>query len=130
MSGVLCVLVAVVTGAAGYLIGSSHDRHAATAMVIRGTVTWSNEQTRLIAFERDGVVRRPNDADAIYSILIDGWQDAKGVPHSDNIYPTCLASEDDSPVSMDRHRVELTVIDGDTGGVQPLHVAVKIRCLD
>ena len=93
-------------------------------------MTWSNQETRLIACERDAVVRLPNDGDTMYAVLIDGWRDAKGVPHSDNIYPTCLASEDDSPVSMDRHRVELTVIDGDTGGVQPVHVAVHIDCLD
>jgi hypothetical protein len=130
MSAVLCFLVAIVTGVSGYLIGSSRERHAAVAVVLTGTVTWSNEDTRLIAVERDGVVRRPDDGDTIYSVLIDDWQDAEGTVHADNIYPTCLASEDDSPVSVDRHHVELTVIDGDTGSAQHLHVAVRIRCLD
>jgi hypothetical protein len=63
-------------------------------------------------------------------VLTDEWQDANGLIHSDGKYPTCLAGEDDSPVSTDRHRVELTVIDWDTGGVQRIHIAVRIRCLD
>jgi hypothetical protein len=56
---VLCVLVAIATGVIGYLVGSSRERNAATAVVLTGTVTWSNEETRLIAFEVDGVARGP-----------------------------------------------------------------------
>jgi hypothetical protein len=130
LADVLRVLVAVVIGLAGYLIGSSRDRHAATATVLRGTVTWSNQQTRLVAFQEDGVTRQPNDGDAIYSVVAGEWQDASGLIRSDGVYPTCLASEDDSPISMDRHRVELTVLDWDTGGVQRVHIAVRVRCLD
>jgi hypothetical protein len=33
-------------------------------------------------------------------------------------------------VSTDRHRAELTVIDWDTGGGHPMHVAVRVHCLD
>jgi hypothetical protein len=63
-------------------------------------------------------------------VLTDEWQDANGLTHSDGKCPTCLAGEDNSPASTDRHRVELTVIDWDTGGVQRIHIAVRIRCLD
>jgi len=84
----------------------------------------------MLAFEADGVVRKPNDGDAIYAVLAQGWQDAGGTYHSDATYPTCLAGEAGDAVSTDRHRVELTVIDWATGGVQPVHVAVHVRCLD
>jgi len=98
--------------------------------VLTGTVFWSNEQTRLIAFDTDGVVRRPNDGDTVYDVVAEGWQDAEGTIHSGGPYPTCLAGGKDDPVSMDRHRVELTVVDYDQGGAQPVHVAVGVHCLD
>jgi hypothetical protein len=118
-----------VTGLVGYLAGFSHERHSARGVVLSGTVTWSNEDTRLIAFDTDGVVRDPKDGEAIFSVAADDWEDATGTFHSGG-YPTCLASEVDRPVSTDRHRVELTVIDWDTGGVQPVRIAVQIHCLD
>ncbi|MEU5563507.1 hypothetical protein [Micromonospora musae] len=124
------VVVAVIAGLGGYGIGLSRERHSATAVVLTGTVTWSNEETRLIAFETDGVVRKPNDGDTIYSVLTDDWQDVAGTLRSDGTYPTCLAGKSDDPVSMDHHRAELTVIDWDTGGAQSMHVAVRVRCLD
>ena len=122
--------VAVIAGLSGYRIGLSRERHSATAVVLTGTVTWSNAETRLLAFEADGLVRKPNDGDTIYAALTHGWQDTEGTFHSDGTYPRCLAGEAGDPVSSDRHRVELTVIDWDTGGVQPVHVAVHVRCLD
>jgi hypothetical protein len=129
MPAVLCVVFVIVTGLIGYLAGTSRERHSANAVVLTGIVTWSNEETRLIAFDADGVVREPNDGDAIFSVLADYWQDATGTFH-DGGYPTCLASEADSPVSTDRHRVELAVIDWDTGGVEPVRIAVRVHCLD
>ena len=122
--------VAVIAGLSGYWIGLSRERHSATAVALTGTVTWSNAETRLIAFETDGVVRKPNDGDTIYEVLAHGWQDANGTYHSDGTYPRCLAGEAGDPVSSNRRRVELTVIDWDTGGVQRVHVAVHVRCLD
>jgi hypothetical protein len=122
--------VAILAGLCGYWIGSSREPHSATPVVLTGTVTWSNTETRLIAFETDGVVRKPNDGDTIYAVLAKGWQDAEGTSHSDGTYPSCLAGEAGEPFSSDRRRVELTVIDWDTGGVQPVHVAVRVRCLD
>ncbi|MEU6206838.1 hypothetical protein ABZ814_25000 [Micromonospora musae] len=130
VSAALAVVVAVIAGLGGYRIGLSRERHSATAVVLTGTVTWSNEETRLVAFETDGVVREPDDGDTIYSVLTDNWEDVAGTSRSDGTYPTCLAGKSEDPVSMDRHRAELTVIDWDTGGAQPMHVAVRVRCLD
>ncbi|MEU3452436.1 hypothetical protein ABZ671_02345 [Micromonospora sp. NPDC006766] len=125
----LAVIAAVIAGLGGYWIGLSRERHSATAVVLTGTVTWSNKETRLIAFETDGVVRKSNDGDTIYSVLTDHWQDAAGTIRSDSTYPTCLGGESGDAVSMDHHRAELTVIDWDTGGAQWVHVAVQVRCL-
>ncbi|MDG4773199.1 hypothetical protein [Solwaraspora sp. WMMD792] len=68
----------VAAGLGSYQIGLARDRHSATAVVLTGTVVWSNEQTRLIAFDPDGIVREPDDGDKIYSVLTDNWQDAEG----------------------------------------------------
>ncbi len=87
----LIVIAVVIAGLGGYLVGLSRDRHSAIAVVLTGTVTWSNEETRLIAFETDGVVRDANDGDTIYSVLGNGWEDAEGTIHVDGTYPTCLA---------------------------------------
>jgi hypothetical protein len=122
--------VALVIGIAGYVLGSSRDRHSATAVVLKGTVTWSNQNTRLIAFDTDGVIRGPNDDDTIYNVTADNWQDVAGTFHGGDTYPSCLASEGDSEVSTDRHRVELTVIDWDTVPGHPEHFAVQVHCLD
>src|SRR4051795_7984887 len=62
------VVVAALTGCAGYLVGVAHEPSRATPRVLTGTVFWSNEQTRLIAFDTDGVVRRPNDGDTVYDV--------------------------------------------------------------
>ncbi|MFU8875435.1 hypothetical protein [Micromonospora sp. SL4-19] len=106
-----------------------HDPYTARTEVLVGTVTWSNDQTRLIAFEEDGTTRSPLDGDTIYAVIADTWEDANGTIHASGTYPTCLAGEGDDPVSMDRHRVRLEVLHRDTGG-QPQHIAVNVRCLD
>ncbi|MEU8261450.1 hypothetical protein AB0C02_12625 [Micromonospora sp. NPDC048999] len=126
----LAVIAAVIAGLGGYWVGLSRERHSATAVVLTGTVTWSNAETRLIAFEADGVVSKPDDGDSVYSVLTDSWQGVEGTIHSDGTYPTCLGGGESHPVSTDHHRAELTVIDWDTGGAQWMHVAVRIRCLD
>jgi hypothetical protein len=105
------------------------DPHTAKTELLAGTVTWSNEQTRLIAFEEDGVVRGPLDGDTIYSVIVDGWQDANGTLHADGRYPSCLAGDKDDPVSTDRHRAELEVLHRDVGA-RPQHIAVHVHCLD
>lgn len=105
------------------------DPHTARPELLVGVVTWSNEQTRLVAFEEDETARRPLDGDTIYSVIAESWQDVGGTLHHGGTYPTCLAGEKDDPVTTDRHRVELEVLHRDTGG-QPQHIAVHVRCLD
>ncbi|WP_223256143.1 hypothetical protein [Micromonospora endophytica] len=122
----LAVIAAVVTGLGGYRAGLLRDRHSATGVVLTGMITWSNEESRRVVFETDGVVRDPDDGDAVYSIVAHDWEDAAGTIHADGSYPTCLA-EAASPAG---HRAELTVIDWDAGGAQRVHVAVRVRCLD
>jgi hypothetical protein len=126
------VIVAVLTAFAGVQLGAARQRarHAATAVTLTGTVTWSNSHTRLIAFDTDGVVRRPNQGDTIYQVIADGWEDIHGVQHVDETYPSCLSAPNGDAVSMDHHRAVLTVIDWDTGGAQAVHVALHVRCLD
>lgn len=107
------------------------DRHTAEAETLTGTVTWSNAQTQLIAFETDGVKRGRNDGDTIYSVVPNNWQDKGGTFHSDEVdYPPCLAGEKDDPVSTDRHRVRLEVVHVDTGSRKPDNVAIHVQCLD
>jgi hypothetical protein len=94
-------------------------------------VTWSNEETRLIAFEQDGVLRDALDGDTIYAVIADNWQDVTGTWQSGGItYPTCLAGAEGDPVSMDRHRVSLDVIHRALPGDQLDHIALRVRCLD
>ncbi|WP_144057024.1 hypothetical protein [Micromonospora lupini] len=105
------------------------DPHSARPELRVGVVTWSNEQTRSIAFEEDGTARRPLDGDTTYSVIAEGWQDVGGTLHHDGTYPSCLAGEKGDPVSTDRHRVGLEVLRRDTGG-HPEHIVVHVRCLD
>jgi hypothetical protein len=135
----LAVALSAIGLAGGFAVARAFpdDPHSATSEVVDGTVTWSNEEARLIAFEADGVVRDPLDGDTIYSVIADNWQDVNGTLHSDGGYPTCLAGEKDSPVSMDRHRVELKVLHWDTAGkagrpsrTYAQHIAVHVRCFD
>lgn len=106
------------------------DPHTATTERLTGTVTWSNEETRLIAFEVDGEVRDPLRGDTFYSVIGD-WIDAGGTFHgSGRDYPTCLAGRPDEPVRTDRRRIELEALHRDTGGSQKHHIAVSVRCLD
>ena len=107
------------------------DPHTATTETITGTVIWSNEETRLIAFEEDGVVRGQLDGDTHYAVIADNWEDVTGTWHSGGItYPTCLAGTPGDPVSMDRHRVQLDVLHRPLPGDHVDHIAVHVRCLD
>jgi hypothetical protein len=128
--------VLIIVGATiGYAVGvgierhATRDRHAATAVVLTGTVPWSNQVTRLLVFEQDGVVRDPNQGDVIYYVIAQTWQDADGNGFG-GTYPECLASKDGSEVSTDRRRVALTAIDWATGGAQDMHIAIEVHCLD
>ncbi|WP_146752854.1 hypothetical protein [Micromonospora saelicesensis] len=105
------------------------DPHTAKPELLVGTVTWSNDETRSIAFEEDGALRGPLDGDTIYSVIAESWQDVRGTLHHDGTYPTCLVDEENEPDSTDRHRVELEVLHRDTGA-RPQHIAVHVHCLD
>lgn len=106
------------------------DPHTAKPELLVGTVTWSNDETRSIAFAEDGALRNPLDGDTIYSVIAESWQDARGTLHNEGTYPTCLVGEENEPASVDRHRVELEVLHRDTGGASPQHIAVHVHCLD
>jgi hypothetical protein len=118
----------------GYLVGSlrerqsARDSHAATAEVLTGRVIVSNMASRWIVFYPDGVVDPDNDADYMWYVIADNWQDAEGTYHSTGDYPPCLAG--DGGVESNPRRVELTTIDWATGGPQPMHVALRVHCLD
>ncbi|MEV8511089.1 hypothetical protein [Dactylosporangium sp. NPDC051484] len=118
----------VVLGAGGVWLAD--DPHVARTERLVGTVTWSNAQTRLIAFQADGERRDPLEGDVIYSIVADEWQDATGTFHAGSTYPSCLAGGANDPVSNDHHRVELDVLHRSTGGPQLQHIAVHAHCLD
>lgn len=124
-------LALVAAAVAGYAAGAARERarHAATAEVLVGTVMMSNEGSGWIIFYPDGVVDPANDADWIYYVIADGWEDASGTRHGDQTYPACLVG-DESGVLTERRRVELTTIDWNDGSRQPMHVAVRVRCLD
>jgi HEAT repeat protein len=94
------------------------DPHTAAAERLVGTVTWSNADDRIIAFEADGEIRDPLLGDTIYSVISDQAN-----------YPACLTGRADDPVRDDRRRVELDAIHQDHGGPQKSHIAVSVRCL-
>ncbi|MEV4534596.1 hypothetical protein AB0J82_12280 [Asanoa sp. NPDC049518] len=106
------------------------DPHTAETETVTGIVTWSNDVSRLIAFEQDGAPRVPGGGDTIVSVFADSWYDAAGTSHSDGTYPTCLAGVGEDPVSMDRHRVELQVLHRAMAGGPSQLIAVQVHCLD
>jgi hypothetical protein len=125
-SALLLALGLVIGLAVAWLL---HDPHTAAAERLTGTVTWSNQETRLIAFTFDGEVRDPLDGDTFYYVAGD-WEDAEGTIHGSAEFPNCLAGQPDVPASMDRHRIELEAIHQHHGGQQKTHIAVFLRCLD
>lgn len=109
---------------AGALIGGlstwhSRDPHAATAERLTGTVRWSNQQTRLIAFEPDGVPHNPGDSQVFYQVVADELN-----------FPGCLIGHGEDPVREDPRRVELDAIHQEAGGRQQAHFAASVRCLE
>ncbi|SNT37148.1 hypothetical protein SAMN05421812_10585 [Asanoa hainanensis] len=121
----MVVAVALVVGFVTARLGV--DPHTAETETVTGVVTWSNEETRLIFFQQDGV---PPGSEAIVSVTADNWQDAGGMIYTGGPYPTCLAGADGDPVSMDRHRVELQVIHRAMSAGPAQHFAVQVHCLD
>src|SRR3954452_9417086 len=103
----------------GLLTWHSRDPHTATAERLTGTVPWSNQQTRLIAFEEDGEPRDPEGDQTFYNVIAD-----------DMNFPSCLVSKPEDPVRQDRRRVELEAVHQDFGGQAQVHIAVSVRCLE
>jgi hypothetical protein len=124
----------VVGAVAGYLAGSTRERqaardsHAATAVTLTGRVVVSNTGSRWIIFYPDGVAGPTNDADYQWYVIGTNWRDADGTIHGGDEYPLCLIG--DGGVEANPRRVELTTIDWDNGTPQPMHVALRVRCLD
>jgi hypothetical protein len=127
-------LAVVVAVAAGYVAGALRERgrHSATAEVLVGTVMESNESSHWIVFYPDGVVRPQNDGNSLYYVIADSWVDGSGNFH-EGAYPACLVAHSPDEVAAywdgASPRVELTTIDWDTGGGQPMHIAVQVHCL-
>jgi hypothetical protein len=113
----------------GYLAGRApaRDSNAAKAVMLTGRVIVSNTDSRWIVFYPDGVNDPDNDADYIWYVIADLWEDAGGL-HQGGTYPPCLAG--DGAVEANPRRVELTSIDWDNGTRQPMHVALRVHCLD
>ncbi|MET8149453.1 hypothetical protein ACIBSW_15410 [Actinoplanes sp. NPDC049668] len=95
------------------------DTNSATAESLTGTVTWSNQNDRLIAFEADGEKRDPLDGQALYHVISDELN-----------FPRCLTATASDPVRLDHRRVTLEAVNRDYGGPQQTHVAMSVRCLD
>jgi hypothetical protein len=113
----ISLLVAgLLIGAAGVLL--VRDTHTAEPELLTGTVTWSNSETRMIAFEEDGVERDPLLGDTIYQLAGSGID-----------LPECLATTGEDRTREDRRRVEVNAIHADFGGPQQVHVALNVRCL-
>lgn len=86
---------------------------------LTGTVSWSNQETRLIAFQEDGEPRDAKGDQTFYNVIAD-----------DLNFPSCLVGSADDPVRQDQRRVELEAIHQDFGEQQQVHFAVSVRCLE
>jgi hypothetical protein len=124
----------VVGALGGYLAGNAggwraaRATHAAPAATLTGRVIVSNQEGRWIIFYPDGVVDPDNDADYQWYVIADGWEDTVGGFHIGGQYPPCL--DGDGAVAKVPRRVQLTSIDWDNGTRQPMHVALRVHCLD
>ena len=102
----------------GLLTWHFRDRHTAAAERLTGTVSWSNQETRLIAFRADGEPRRPDGDQTFYIVVADELN-----------YPGCLVGSLDDPVRQDRRRVEVDAVHQSFDGERRVHVALSVRCL-
>ena len=105
--------------AGGLLTWHSRDPHTATAERLTGTVSWSNQEARLIAFQEDGEPRDPEGDQAFYNVIAD-----------DLNFPSCLVGSPGDPVRQDQRRVELEAVHQGFDGPQQVHFAVSVRCLE
>jgi hypothetical protein len=111
------LIVGVLAG--GLLTWHFRDPHTASAELLTGTVSWSNQETRLIAFHADGEPRDPEGDQTFYNVLPD-----------DLNFPSCLVGGPGGPVREDPRRVELEAIHQGFDGERKVHFAVTLRCLE
>lgn len=124
-------LLYALTAAIGLAAGLAYSRaaddpHTATVERLAGTVTWSNAETRLIAFQADGEVRDPLAGDTTYQVT-GQWEDATGILHGDG-FPGCLVGTKADPVSMEHRRIEIDAIHIDDGGMRGMNISTFVRC--
>src|SRR3954469_23001257 len=77
----------------GLLTWHYRDPHGASIERLTGAVSWSNQETRLIAFQQDGEPQNPEDGQTFYNVIID-----------DLNFPTCLVGSPGDPIRQDRRR--------------------------
>ena len=65
--------------AGGLLTWHFRDPHTASVELLTGTVSWSNQETRLIAFHADGEPRDPQGDQTFYNVVPDNLN-----------FPSCL----------------------------------------
>ena len=110
------VVVGVLAGAA--LTWHARDPHTAAPELLTGTVPWSNDETRLIAFQADGEPPDPEGDQTFYHVVADQLN-----------FPVCLVGRPDDPVREDPRRVELEAVHQGVDGRRQVHFAVSVRCL-
>ncbi|MEU8075194.1 hypothetical protein AB0B31_07065 [Catellatospora citrea] len=106
----------------GFALGRLLPDHTVTPKRLTGTVIWSNDETRKIAFDADG-----DEPTNFYSVVGEYWIDANGMEYAGG-YPSCLSGQQHDPVRSDRRRVELGVIYHDGSDHAP-DIAVTVHCL-
>ncbi|MEV8506747.1 hypothetical protein AB0368_18305 [Actinoplanes sp. NPDC051475] len=110
------LIVGVLVG--GLLTWHLRYPHTVSAERLTGTVSWSNQETRLIAFEEDGKPQDPEGDQTFYNVIAD-----------DLNFPSCLVGTSDEPVRQDQRRVEVEAVHQALDGQQRVHFAVSVRCL-
>lgn len=119
----LCLALGI---AAGFTLARSNPSKPEPEL-LTGTVTWSNTDTRLIAFEADGEPRDPNLGDTFYAVNPNDWQDIDGVFHGEGTYPTCLGGGGPETVILNHRRIQITAIRNVRYPRD--NIALHVRCL-
>jgi hypothetical protein len=119
---------------AGYLAGSVREsqaargRHAATAVTLTGRVIVSNMGSRWIIFTP--TARSTRTTTPTISGTSSGTVGRMPTAASTRVTSIRRAWFGSGGVEANPRRVELTTIDWDNGTAQPMHVALRVRCLD
>lgn len=121
----------LVVGAAAALVTNwlLKDPHPANIAHVKGTVTWSNSQTRMFQLAIDGKPADPTATESVLYRVLGIWKDASGNSHDSDTYPACLTGSPNDPVNTTDRPIELDVVRAYYGGPQAINIAVNIRCL-